>query len=172
MATVLIGQLGPGAATANNNGAGTAFAQKYTAGLSGTVTSLNIRTGATGPAAGNLRAALYADNAGTVAGAARLSGDITGNFAANTIVSFVVSPGVVVVSGTAYWIEWVSIATGIDYTNFAASGGTELDTSGLTTLATPHPATTGPNANIANVWAEGDTGAPLMLSPQSIPFMR
>lgn len=173
MATVLIGQLGPGAGTANSNGAGSEFAQKLTCGTSGIVTTLNIRTGALDTAT-SIHCALYADNAGTVASATRLSDDKTtaSNYTANAINTYVLGTPVTVTSGTVYWISFLAIGGVFNYTDFAGAGsGTENDTNGLATLATPHPAITGPNTNIANVWAEGTTGAPLIPAYQSIPFM-
>jgi hypothetical protein len=155
MATVLLGQVGPGVAGANSNTNGVAFAQRYVALATGTVTSLNLRTGATGPTAGNLHAALYLDNGGNLTGATRLTADITGTFVANGITSFAVTPGVAVTLGTVYWIEWLGTGATTTYTNFAASGGTELD-SAATTCPNPHGTQGGGNTNIANVWAEGD----------------
>lgn len=154
--TVLIGQTGPGVGSGNNNGAGFEFAQRLQCIASGTVDRLSIRTGPTnGPTAGNFHAALYADNAGGIDAAARLSGDITGNWVANSIVNFTVSPGVAVTAGTFYWIAWLSVGSSVDYTDFATTGGTERDTNGLSALANPHPTSASSNANVANVWAEG-----------------
>lgn len=149
---VLLGQNTTGVLSANSNAGGTAFAQRLQAGSSGTVDVLWLFTGATGPSAGNVHAALYGDTAG--APGTRLSADITGNFAANQWISFTVSPGVAVTSGTFYWIAWMGVGATITYTNFADTGGTERDsTTGQTTLATSFPAS-GTNANIANVYGE------------------
>jgi hypothetical protein len=153
---VLLGQNTTGVNSANSNAAGTAFGQRYQALSSGNVDTLWLFTGATGPSAGNVHAAVYSDS-GT-APVTRLTADITTNFSANTWISASVVPGLAVTSGTFYWVVWLGVGATITYTNFAASGGSEMDSgSGQTTLPTTWPSG-GPNANIANVFAESLPG--------------
>lgn len=177
MATVLIGTSSLGANSANSNGAGTAFAQRLQCGTSGTVTTLNIRTGGLDTAT-SIHCALYADNAGAITGATRLSDDKTtaSNYTANSVNVYTLGTPVVVTSGTFYWIEFLSIGGAFNYTDFSGTGtgGTERDTGSQTTCPATHATSTANNTNVANVWAEGTTGGPpVMTNPFSpIPFMR
>lgn len=172
MATVLIGTSSLGGNTANSNGAGVAFAQRLQCSTSGTVTTLNIRTGALDTAT-SIHCALYADNAGAISSASRLSDDKTtaSNYTANSVNTYTLGTPVAVSSGTFYWIEFLAIAGVFNYTNNAASGGTEQDTSAQSTCPATHAASTSPNANIANVWAEGTTPGGLVRTFSPIPFM-
>ena len=151
---VLLGNSGTGVNSANNNAAGVAFANRFAASANGTINLIWLRTGATGPSAGNLHGALYSDTTSGPQPVTRLSGDITGNFVANSWVSFTVSPGLAVTSGTFYWIAWLSVGAGIDYTDFATSGGSARDsTSGLTALPTTW-STSANWINVANTYGE------------------
>lgn len=160
MATVLIGTSSLGANSANSNGAGTSFAQRLQCGTGGTVTTLNIRAGGLDTAT-SIHCALYADNAGAISSATRLSDDKTtaSNYTANSVNVYTLGTPVVVTAGTFYWIEFLAIGGAFNYTDNATTGGTERDTSGQTTCPATHATSTGTNANIANVWAEGTTAA-------------
>lgn len=163
--TLLLGQVGPGVAGANSNGAGVEFAQRYQCVAAGVPTTINLRTGAA--SAGVPHAAIYADAAGVIDATARLTADITtGAYTANAIWPFTVVGGPTLVLGTFYWIAVMQTGNVINYTNFAATGGTERDTSGLSALANPHPTSSSPNANIANVWVDGTASGGASPSPQ------
>jgi hypothetical protein len=158
--TVLLGQDTTGVLGANSNGAGTSFAQRLQALASGTVEKIWIRTGALDGSFTDCHCAVYADVAGAISAAARLSEDnITGDFVANSWNGFTLATPVAVTSGTFYWIEFLGIGGAFNYTDFATTGGTERDTSGQTTCPATHATSTGSNANIANVYGES-TAAP------------
>lgn len=151
--TVLIGTSSAGVDSANSNLSQTAFAVRLVCANSGDVDFLFLKT--PDVISANQHGALYADNAGALTGATRLSGDITGP----TIVSgwhrYTVSPAITVVSGVFYWLEFVRTDTTYGYTDNATSGGTERDTTGTTTLAATHATTTGSFTNRFNAYADG-----------------
>jgi beta-glucanase (GH16 family) len=154
---ILLGQDTAGVDGANSNADGTAFAQKLTALASGTVDRVWIKVGAGGLPT-TISFAIYAD--GGTDPSTRLTAQVTATgFVAGQWNSFPLSPGLAVTSGTVYWIAWVGVGAGFNYTNFAATGGTERDKTGGT-LPAPWGTGTGSNANIANVYGESlDAGA-------------
>jgi hypothetical protein len=150
--TTLLGSTATGVNSSNSNLGGTAFALRLQALASGTVTTIGVRS--TDTANASLHGAIYADNAGNLTSAARLSGDITTPTPSGGWHVYTVSPGVDVVAGQFYWLEFMATG-GYNYTDFATSGGTERDTSGLSTLATTHPTTTNSFTNQFNTYADG-----------------
>lgn len=150
---VLLGSSSAGADAANSNLSGTAFGVRLQCLQSGVVDFIFVKT--TNPSSASYHGALYADNAGQLTGAARLSADIT----TPTIVSgwhrFTVSPGVAVVSGTFYWLEFLVTGTAYNYTDNATSGGTTRDTTGLSALAATHATTSASFTNRFNAYADG-----------------
>lgn len=143
MAQVMLGDPATGTLTANSNGAGVGFARQFTARASGYVTKLWLRTGPTGPAAGNVHAAVYSNTTGPNP-LTRLTADIPGNFVANTWIGFAVSPGLAIVAGTLYWVAWLGVGTAIDYTDSTAGavGGVISDTGAA-------------QATLAATWVDG-----------------
>lgn len=150
--TVLLGSSGTGVNSANSNLGGTAFASRLVALASGMVTTIQVRS--SDAANATQHAAIYADNAGALTGAARLSGDVSPPVAVAGWLVFTINPGVSVVAGQFYWLEFMGTG-GFNYTDFATSGGTERDTSGLSTLAATHPTTTASFTNVFNCYADG-----------------
>lgn len=158
--SIVLGSSSTGANSANSNGAGTSFAQRLAANFTDTIVRLGIRTAVLDGAITAIHCAVYADNAGGISSAARLSDDKTsGPFVANTGNLYVLGTPVAVTSGTFYWIEFLAIGGAFNYTDFATTGGTERDTSGQTTCPATHAASTASNVNIANVWAESNDGS-------------
>jgi hypothetical protein len=171
----LIGTSSLGGNTSNSNLAGTSFGVRLQCTTTGDVDTLNLRSGPTGPAGSNVHGALYADNAGALTGATRLSSDVVRTFTANTILTFTVAPTVPVTSGTFYWLVFLGVGAVFDYTDFATTGGTTRDTSGQTTLATPAPTTTNSFTNRFNAYATGTatvTGAVQPKRRQPVPIFR
>jgi hypothetical protein len=127
---------------------------------SGTVTAIYVKS-ANSVSAFN-RGAMYSYNGTTtLTGRARLTGDITpptsGAGAYAGWHKFTVSPGVAILTGdTNVWLEFLNTGSSYDYTDFATSGGTTHDTSGVSTLADPHVATTANFTNRFNAFAEGN----------------
>jgi len=153
--TVLLGQSDTGANSANSNVANTAFAQRLQALATGTVEKIWIRTGAVGSGLTAVHCAVYADNAGAISGATRLSEDNTsGVYTANAWNGYTLATPVAVTSGTFYWIEFLSIGGTFNYTDNATTGGTERDTSPNTTCPNPHATQSFSNSNVANVYGE------------------
>lgn len=170
--TILLGQAGPGVDGANSNGAGTAYAQRLQASGTGTVTRVACKF-ATSSGVTSIHAAVYADNAGALTGATRLSEDFVFSGAPTAgFQIFTLATPANVTSGSFYWIEFIGIGSPINYTNFAATGGTEFDTV-TTTCANPHITQGAGNANIANVWGDdfGAVAAPMIRTFNPIPFM-
>jgi hypothetical protein len=154
--TTLLGTTGLGANAANSNNSGIFFAIRLQALFSGTITSVGLRIGATNPA--NAHCAIYADNAGSLSGATRLSGDVVNaTTTANAVNTWTISPGVSVVAGQFYWLEFGASGGAFSYTDNVANpdGGTTRDTSGQTTCPTTHATTTGSFTNIFNAFADG-----------------
>jgi hypothetical protein len=156
--TVLLGSSSAGADSANSNLSQTAFGIRLQCLASGTVTTIATKSTVSTTLA-NCHAALYADNAGQLTGATRLSADITTPVPTGGWHIYTVSPGVAVVLGTFYWLEFLKTDGVYTYTDFATSGGTTRDTTGRTALADPHPSTTSNFTNLFNAYAEG-TPAP------------
>lgn len=153
---VLLGSSAAGVDAANSNTAGNAFGVRLQCLASGTVDFIYVKSA---DAVTNRRGALYADNAGQLTGATRLSGDISPPTAVSGWHRYTVSPGVAVTSGTFYWLEFLSPLSGgatYNYTDNATSGGTTRDTaSSLNALAATHPTTTASFTNRFNAYAEG-----------------
>lgn len=169
--TVLLGSSSAGVDTANSNLAGTAFGVRLQALASGTVTTLNLKsTDSTSMA--SRHGALYADNAGQLTGATRLSGDITTPVLTAGWNVFTVSPGVDVVLGTFYWIEFLAVGFSYNYTDNAASGGTTRDTTGQSTEPATHATTTSSFTNRFNAYADGTltSAADVAHSPRRMPL--
>lgn len=162
MATLLkqVGNAGDpttlGVNSANSNLTGTAFSVRCVAVADGDVDAIRLRCGPTG--GGTKTAALYADNAGQISTATRLSGVITAGFVANTVITIVVTPVITVVNGSFYWLDFLSVGATWDYTDFATTGGTTRDTTGQTTNPNPHATSTANFTNMFNAWAEGTVG--------------
>lgn len=160
MATLLkqVGNAGDpttlGSNSANSNLAGTAFSIRCVAVDTGDINAIRLRCGPSS-ASGTKTAAIYADNSGQISSATRLSGVLTATFTANTTITITVSPVVSVVSGTNYWLDFLSVGAVWDYTDFATSGGTTRDTTGQTTNPNPHATSTSSFTNMFNAWAEG-----------------
>lgn len=171
MAT-LLGTTALGVNGANSNNSGFEFSLRLQALASGTITTVGLRVGPTNP--NNARCAIYADNAGSPAGAARLSNEIIlATTAANAVNIWTISPTVDVVLGSFYWISFLATGGAFSYTDNATTGGTERDTSGLAALNTPHPATTGSFTNIFNVYADGTlatTATGPYFAPRAMPL--
>lgn len=164
MRAVLLGQVGPGAGSANSNGAGVGFCQVMIALFSGVVDTVWLRAGLSPPTAANTHWALYAAAGGTVG--ARLTPDFSGKAAiASQPSPFPITGGLYVQQGTTYGLAFLGLATAFNYTDFATTGGTERDHTGLATLPTPYGTATS-NVNIANCWAEGFILPPLVMQPQ------
>jgi hypothetical protein len=162
--TTLLGTTGLGSNAANSNNSGIFFAIRLQALFSGTITSVGLRVGPTNPT--NAHCAIYADNAGALSSATRLSGDVVNaTTTANAVNTWTISPGVDVVAGQFYWLEFGASGGAFSYTDNVANpdGGTTRDTSGQTTCPTTHAATTGSFTNIFNAFADGvlaDTALP------------
>lgn len=155
--TVLLGSSSAGADSANSNLSQTEFGVRLQCVASGTVTSIFVKSA---DALTNRRGALYADNAGQLTGGARLSADITPPTAAGAWHEYAVSPGVDVTVGSFYWLTFVCTSGVYNYTDFATSGGTTRDTTGITTLAATHPSTTSNFTNLFNAYADGTLAVP------------
>jgi hypothetical protein len=150
---VLLGSSGAGVDSANSNLTGTAFGVRLQALASGTVTTIAVKS--TDPPVVQNHAALYADNAGQLTGATRLSGDITLPALTAGWHIYTVSPGVAVVSGTFYWLEFLNTLSSYSYTDNAASGGTTRDTTGQTIEQATHATTSSSFTNRFNAYADG-----------------
>jgi hypothetical protein len=174
--TVLLGSSAAGVNSANSNTSGTEFAVRLQCSVSGTVTTILVKSAATGGSvtAAN-HAAIYADNAGQLTGGARLSGDVTTPSTAAVAGwhQYTVSPGVAVVSGTFYWLTFLKTDGVYDYFDNATSGGTTRDTTGRTTLADPHPTTSSSFTNLFDAYADGtvSSAASSPLTFNAIPFI-
>lgn len=166
--TTLLGQTALGGNTANSNNTGIAFAMRKQALASGTVTTLNLHSSDV-PAAGN-HAALYADNAGALSAATRLSGDITGGSLVSGWNVYTVSPGIDVVINQFYWIEFLAVGFTYNYTDFATSGGTERDTSGQSGCPNPHNTTTNSFTNDFACYADGVLAGGANFVPKRMPM--
>lgn len=154
---------GPGTGTnsANSDGSGVGESQKFTATVSGVISTIAffVRAGST---VTSVRFAIYTDNANTPAGGTRLGPEVV--VASGSLVAgawnYFSGAAAPVVSGTAYWIEWLPLGGTLNYSDNAAAGGRVFDTSGLATLVATHPATAaGPFTNIVNAGVMGDDAA-------------
>lgn len=124
---------------------------KFTASYTGYVTSLRSR----GTANGNIKIALYADNAGSP-GAWKVSGNATA-VTANVTISVPITP-TYIVAGTDYWIGFNTDVNAVNCRNNTSSTGTLLyKASTYSTFTFPDPAGTGFTSEtyLANLAAYG-----------------
>jgi hypothetical protein len=119
------------------NGKDAFLLAKFTADYTGVVTSIRSR----GNANGNIKVAIYSDNAGSPN--ARLAIGTTTAVTANVTVACAVTP-TLITAGTAYWIGMNTSQNGVNCRNNTGSTGTFIyKTSTYSTFTFPDPAGTG-----------------------------